>query len=115
MSEIKVTKAEQNDIEAINRLRLQVQIIHTQAHPDIFKSEPDKSFYEEIRALMQTPDTHVICAKNGAEIIGYAVYQYRHSEGSDKTNPICSCKVEELCVDSPLKKTGYRKTYNRLH
>ena len=68
------------DADAIGCLTVEVQQLHREALPDIFKSPSDKLFSrEKLATLLQDANSTVAVAENNGEIVGhvYAVTTHR--------------------------------------
>jgi ribosomal protein S18 acetylase RimI-like enzyme len=80
MSMMTVRAAIIEDADAIERLTVEVQQLHREALPDIFKSPSDKLFpREKLATLLQDANSTVAVAESKGEIIGhiYAVIVHR--------------------------------------
>src|SRR5215831_14420006 len=84
MSMITIRAAIMEDADAIARLTAEVQQLHREALPDIFKFPSDNLFSrEKLATLLQDANSTVAVAESKGEIIGHVYGVIMHRPESD--------------------------------
>lgn len=98
--------ATMDDVLRINVLRKQVNDLHSEGRPDIFK----KGFGAELAAMTETfikqDDTAVIVCEREEEILGFAMLHERHRPETPYGVARDYLEVEEFGVDSAVQRQG---------
>ena len=104
--EIRVRPATENDFEAVNSLRAQVNALHVQGRPDIFKP----GFCEELQAHLKTylasENNAVIVAEADGQIAGFAMVDYIARPEGPYTLARSFYHVAEIGVDPAHQRRG---------
>ena len=67
-----VRRAGARDIPAILDLLVQVDMVHHEGRPDLFKGPATKYSAEELEAILRAPDTPVfVCTGEDGKVIGH--------------------------------------------
>ena len=100
---MKIRRANVEDISQIDRLLYQVNKVHSDARPDLFKAGAKKYSDEELRSILIEDNTPVFAAvdDNGG-LLGYAfcIFESPHSAA------MCNVKtlyIDDLCVDETCR------------
>lgn len=100
---MKIRRANVEDISQIDRLLYQVNKIHSDARPDLFKAGAKKYSDEELRSILTEDNTPVFAAvDDNGELLGYAfcIFESPHS------GAMCNVKtlyIDDLCVDETCR------------
>lgn len=98
--------AKENDLERVNELRKQVNDIHVEGRPDVFKP----GFGDELRNLARTIlngiDSDIIVAVRQNEICGMACVDYVRKPESPYGKSRCFYHVQEIAVDQKYRRQG---------
>lgn len=94
------------DIGAINNLLLQVQKVHSNARPDLFKDGGKKYRGSELEEIIKNDKTPIFVYDEDNKIVGYVfcIITNHHNETS-----FCDHKtlyIDDLCVDSNSRGNG---------
>lgn len=104
---MKIRNAKEKDIERILKLLLQVNNVHAEGRPDIFKKDMRKYTKTQLEDLLNEKDTYIyVAVDENDECVGYSFCQF--SEIKDGTNlvPRKTVYIDDICVDSSLRGKG---------
>lgn len=97
---MKIRRAEERDIPAINRLLLQVLTVHHNGRPDLFKGNCRKYTDGELVGLLQNENRPILVAENeGGELLGYAFCVFQEHKNDNILTDIKTLYLDDLCVD----------------
>lgn len=94
-----IRRAENKDIPQLDKLLFQVNKVHSDARPDLFKPGAKKYTDEELNAILANDGTPVFAAVDENEnILGYAfcVFESAHSGAMQNRKTLY---IDDLCVD----------------
>lgn len=96
---IKIRLAKEEDIKKINELLFQVQKIHSDVRPDLFKANTKKYTTLEIKKILNDINKPIFVATDELnEIYGYA-FCIIIENNSSTLNNIKTLYIDDLCVD----------------
>lgn len=72
MSDIVIRRAEEKDLQKVDELLFQVNKVHSDARPDLFKPGAKKYTDAELKEIFQNDKTPVFVACINGEVVGYA-------------------------------------------
>ena len=97
---MKIRRAEERDIPAINRLLLQVLTVHHNGRPDLFKKNCRKYTDGELRGLLRDESRPILVAENeDGEMLGYAFCVFQQHQNDNILTDIKTLYIDDLCVD----------------
>ena len=97
-----IRRAQTGDIQQLNRLLFQVNKIHSDARPDLFKAGAKKYTDSQLEAIVQDENTPVFAAVEGERLLGYAFCVFKRSD-SGAMNDIKTLYIDDLCVDESCR------------
>ncbi len=98
---LKIRRAEEKDIEGINKLLYQVHKVHSDGRPDIFKEGKKKYTSEELEELIGNDEKPVFVATDEKDCItGYVFCIYQKTEGIESLVDRKVLFIDDFCVDS---------------
>lgn len=97
-----IRKADIKDIVEIENLLYQVNNVHAEKRPDIFKLGEKKYSAEELRSIINNDETPVFVADDNNRIIGYIFCVFIKSKGG-AMQPIKTLYIDDLCVSENLR------------
>lgn len=106
MEKIIITRAKQEDIPSIGKLLYQVNKVHSDLRPDLFKSGTKKYTDEEIKRILDDPDRPVFLAKNAEKTLGYAMCIKKQFVDDNNMTDIKTLYIDDLCVDENARGQG---------
>ena len=97
---MKIRRAEEKDIEQINRLLYQVCMVHHNGRPDLFLAGAKKYTKEQLLAILHDEETPVFAAVDEQdEMCGYAFCQFQRHQDSNIFVKNTTLYIDDLCVD----------------
>ena len=101
-----VRLATEADLGRINELRQQVNRLHVEGRPDIFRPGFSNELRDYARTLIASPEHDIlVCEREGA-ICGIACVDYVVKPESPYSRATRFYHVEELCVDAARRRQG---------
>ncbi len=104
---ISIRSAVERDISQLGRLLLQVNEVHHQGRPDLFRSNARKYTDQELGTLLSNPDTPILVAVNERGLLqGYAMCAVQRHDGDSNMMPFTTFYIDDLCVDEKHRRQG---------
>ena len=98
--ELKVRRAVQSDIPAILGLLLQVDMVHHNGRPDLFKGPATKYDETELKRIIADDSTPVfICADERGIPIGHAFCVHKQVTDDNVLTDVKTLYIDDICVD----------------
>ena len=95
-----IRRAQQRDLEGINRLLHQVEDVHQQGRPDLFKPGAKKYTDEELSELIRDDSRPIFVGVDEAEnVLGYAFCIFEDHTPEHAMTDIVSLYIDDLCVE----------------
>lgn len=98
-----IQRAEKKHIPQIETLLYQVNNVHAEGRPDLFKKDGKKYTAKELEVILQDENRPVFAALEEGELCGYAFCILQRPQGENQ-QPITTLYLDDLCVDE--KKRG---------
>ena len=97
---MEIRRAINQDMEDINRLLLQVCLVHHRGRPDLFKYGAKKYTDEQLRALIADDSRPIFVAVGEDDhVAGYAFCVFQQHTGDNILTDIRTLYIDDLCVD----------------
>lgn len=94
-----VRKAIESDIPGILDLLVQVDMVHHNGRPDLFKGPATKYNKEELKEIIANPLTPVfVCVEEDA-VIGHAFCVHKQEINNSVLTDIKTLYIDDICVD----------------
>ena len=101
---MEIRRAKEQDMDGINKLLLQVCLVHHNGRPDLFKYGAKKYTDEELRAIIRDDKRPIFTAVGeDGTILGYAFCIFQQQIGNNILTDIKSLYIDDLCVDETLR------------
>ncbi len=95
--------AEEKDIPAIMELLRQVNRVHYEGRPDLFRPST-KYTEEELQAILQDPETPVfVCEDREGRILGHGFCMLQRPENTRLLTDILTLYIDDICVDEKAR------------
>ena len=108
---MKVRRAKNEDIEKILDLLVQVDMVHHNGRPDIFKGPATKYNSEELRTIISRASTPVfVCVDENDVPLGHAFCIHRQVVGDSVLTDVRTLYIDDICVDSAARGKHVGKT-----
>ncbi len=98
--------AREEELEKINELRKEVNDVHVEGRPDIFKPGFDEVLRDYIYEIWKDPNKDIVVAERDGEICGVAVLNCIYKPGSPFMFPRDFMDVDEFCVAKKYRRQG---------
>lgn len=99
-----IRRAKEPDLEGINRLLLQVGMVHHKGRPDLFKGNSRKYTDEELIGIIQDETRPVFVAADEQDmVLGYAFCVFQQYVNNNILTDIKTLYVDDLCVDENIR------------
>ena len=97
-----IRKANENDIQRILELLHQVNMVHYEIRPDLFKPNTTKYDEQELKALFNNENTPIFVYDDGA-VLGYAFCQVKEIIDDILLQDIKTLYIDDICVDETAR------------
>ena len=106
-----VRRAGKKDIPRILELLIQVDMVHHNGRPDIFKGPATKYNAEELSAILMDDSTPVfVCVDENDNVLGHAFCIHKQVVGDSVLTDIRTLYIDDICVDENARGLGVGKT-----
>lgn len=95
-----VRRATEKDIPQIMKLLVQVDMVHHNGRPDIFKGPATKYNEEQLKMIIEDDSTPVfVCVDDDDNAIGHAFCVHKQVVGDNVLTDIRTLYIDDICVD----------------
>ena len=94
------------DLEAVNRLRKEVNDLHVAGRPDIFKPGFCDELRDYIYVIHNNPNMDIVVAEQDGIICGFACLQAIRRPENPFMFERCFLDIDEFCVSSAYRRQG---------
>lgn len=96
----KVRRAKKSDIQRILELLVQVDMVHHNGRPDIFKGPATKYNEQELETIIEDDATPVfVCENETGSIMGHAFCVHKQVLDDSVLTDIRTLYIDDICVD----------------
>lgn len=101
---MEIRRAQEKDMEDINRLLLQVCLVHHKGRPDLFKYGAKKYTDQQLRDLIADDSRPIfVAADENGRVLGYAFCVFQQYPDNNILTDIKTLYIDDLCVDETLR------------
>ena len=101
---MKVRRAQEKDMERIDALLMQVERIHHEGRPDLFRVGRKKYTDEELRELIHDDSRPILVAADEKDaVMGYAFCIFQQYQNHNIMTDIKTLYIDDLCVDEAIR------------
>ena len=106
-----IRKAVPDDAGIITELLTQVEHVHHELRPDIFRGPGPHVKYErkELEAIFEDENRPIFVIERDGTVRGYAFCIIKKASGDPVLNDAVTLYVDDLCVDENCRRLGYGK------
>ena len=101
-----IRRAKNEDIDRLNALLYQVQQLHADGRPDIFKNGAKKYTTEELKAIIADDMKPIYVDEEDGIVTGYAFCIYQITRESEQLHARKVLYIDDLCVDESRRGRG---------
>ena len=111
---MEIRRAEERDLEGINRLLMQVCLVHHKGRPDLFRYGAKKYTDEQLKEIIRDAQRPIfVAADENQNILGYAFCIFQQHKNDNILTDIKTLYIDDLCVDEMARNQHIGKTlYN---
>ena len=100
----RIRRAQEEDIPELHRLLLQVNMVHHQIRPDLFRGPATKYTDEELKALIRkTEDPIFVFPGSDGQLSGYIFCKSEEVKETSLRTGIRTLYIDDLCVDEACR------------
>ena len=100
---MQVRRAQEKDMERIDALLMQVERIHHEGRPDLFRVGRKKYTDEELRELIHDDSRPILVAADEKDaVMGYAFCIFQQYQNHNIMTDIKTLYIDDLCVDETI-------------
>lgn len=108
---MEIRRAKHTDIEGLNKLLLQVLMVHHNGRPDLFKPNVKKYTDEELVSIIEDDKKPIFVAVDEKdEVLGYAFCVFQQHVNSNIFTDVKTLYIDDLCVDENKRGQHIGKT-----
>jgi ribosomal protein S18 acetylase RimI-like enzyme len=105
-----VRRAQESDINRILELLVQVDMVHHNGRPDIFKGPATKYNASELKSIIADDQTPVfVCTDETGEVMGHAFCIHKQELANSVLTDIKTLYIDDICVDENFRGRGVGK------
>lgn len=102
-----IRKALEKDIPRILELLVQVNMVHHEGRPDIFKGPSTKYTQQELKEIIKNDKTPVfVCVDEKDVVLAHAFCVHKQVTSSNILTDIKTLYIDDLCVDEMFRGMG---------
>jgi ribosomal protein S18 acetylase RimI-like enzyme len=95
-----IRRAKVTDMEGLNKLLMQVLMVHHYGRPDLFKAHVKKYTDEELTAIIADDNTPIfVGVDENDKVLGYAFCRFIQHLNNNILTDIKTLYIDDLCVD----------------
>lgn len=97
---MEIRRAKEQDMDGINKLLLQVCLVHHKGRPDLFKYGAKKYTDDQLKAIIRDDNRPIFTAVDeDGSVLGYAFCVFQQHIGNNALTDIKTLYIDDLCVD----------------
>ena len=99
-----IRRAQEKDIEAIEALLVQVDMVHHNGRPDLFKGPAVKYTAQELREILKHDETPVfVNVDEDGNVQGHAFCMFQQHQHDNVLTDIKTLYIDDICVFEHLR------------
>ena len=96
----RIRRATESDIEGILHLLLQVDLVHHNGRPDLFKGPATKYGTKELQEIIRQEETPVfVCVDEENNVLGHAFCIHKQVKGDRVLTDVRTLYIDDICVE----------------
>ncbi len=111
-----IRRATNTDISGLMSLLVQVDMVHHNGRPDIFKGPATKYSEKELEEIIKNDSTPIfVCVDESGNVLGHAFCIHKQIVGDSVLTDIKTLYIDDICVDENCRGLGIgRSLYNHV-
>ena len=98
--------AKENELDRVNELRKQVNDIHVEGKPDVFKPGFGQELRDFVKVIWNDPEQEIVVAEDDGVICGFAVLHHINKPENPFMKERDFIDIDEFCVDKDHRRKG---------
>ena len=98
--------AKENELGRVNELRKQVNDIHVEGKPEVFKPGFGEELRDFVNVIWNDPEQEIVVAENDGVICGFAVLHHINKPENPFMKERDFIDIDEFCVDKDHRRKG---------
>lgn len=98
--------AKESELDRVNELRKQVNDIHVEGKPEVFKAGFGEELRDFIKVIWNDPEQEIVVAEDGGVICGFAVLHHINKPETPFMKERDFIDIDEFCVDKDHRRKG---------
>ncbi len=99
-----VRRAENRDIDSILGLLIQVDMVHHEGRPDLFKGPATKYTGDELKEIIKDDTRPVfVCVDKDDRVLGHAFCMHKQIVGDHVLTDVKTLYIDDICVDKEAR------------
>ncbi len=103
MENISIRRAKESDIGAISKLLYEVQKVHSDARPDLFRAGGKKYEDDELKTIIADDNRPIFVAEKAGNVSGYIFCVHQQHVNNTSLTDIKTLYIDDLCVDEAAR------------
>ena len=104
--QINIRFAKENELARVNELRKQVNDLHVEGKPEIFRAGFNDELRDFIYKIWKDPEQKIVVAELNGVVCGFAVLHHIHRPENPFMRERDFMDVDEFCVDKEYRRQG---------
>lgn len=98
--------ATESDLERVNELRKQVNDLHVEGKPDVFKPGFSDDLRDFINVIWKDPEQEIVVAVDDGIVCGFAIIHHINKPENPFMYERDFLDIDEFCVDEAYRRKG---------
>ena len=98
--------AKESELDRVNELRRQVNDIHVEGKPDVFKPGFGQELRDFVKVIWNDPEQEIVVAEDDGAICGFAVLHHINKPENPFMKERDFIDIDEFCVDKDHRRKG---------
>ena len=98
--------AKESELDRVNELRKQVNDIHVEGKPEVFKPGFGQELRDFIKVIWNDPEQEIVVAEDDGVICGFAVLHHINKPENPFMKERDFIDIDEFCVDKDHRRKG---------
>jgi len=98
--------AKDSELDRVNELRKQVNDIHVEGKPDVFKPGFGQELRDFVKVIWNDPEQEIVVAEDDGVICGFAVLHHINKPENPFMKERDFIDIDEFCVDKDHRRKG---------
>ena len=105
--EVNIRKASREDIPGLLELLIQIDRLHHEGRPDLFKSGVTKYDAEQLEHILEREDVNVfVCEESDGRLTGHAFCVDKTVRDSEVLTDVKTLYIDDICIDENCRGRG---------